>query len=92
MMAALFWLNDAQWATIEPLLPYLGVSHGWMIAGPSAALCIAFARACAGVRCPPNMFPEPRCSIGSAAGASVHCGNSSPQLLRDVAIRNFRRW
>jgi transposase len=24
MMAALFWLNDAQWATIEPLLPYLG--------------------------------------------------------------------
>jgi len=24
MMAELFWLNDAQWAAIEPLLPHLG--------------------------------------------------------------------
>lgn len=23
-MAELFWLNDTQWAAIEPLLPYLG--------------------------------------------------------------------
>lgn len=28
-----FWLNDAQWAAIEPLLPRLGGSRGWTTGG-----------------------------------------------------------
>ena len=55
-----------------------------MIAGFSAAFCIAFARACAGVRCLPSMALEPRCSIDFTARASVGCGNNSTPLLRDV--------
>jgi len=36
-MAEQFWLSDAQWAVIEPLLPHLGgkprVDDRWVISG-----------------------------------------------------------
>jgi hypothetical protein len=54
-MANLFWLNDRQWAAIEPRLSYLVASHAWMIVGLSAAFCTAFAKGYAGGQFRTNM-------------------------------------
>src|SRR4051794_36511214 len=49
-MTERFWLSDAQWAAIEPLLPHLGGKPRVDDRRVIRASCTGFAKGCAGAR------------------------------------------
>ena len=86
-MAELFWLNDRQWATIEPLLPDLGgkprVDDRRVLSG----IMHRFRKGLHWRALPRSTAPEPRYPTGSTAGASVASGRRSSQLSLPAPIR-----
>ena len=92
-MADNFWLNNKQWAAIEPHLPMV---HS----GPerkddrrviSGRLSIVCARAAGGVRFPTDTGRIRRFSIDIIAGANAVYGSKYSRCLLDAAIRRRSR-
>ena len=89
-MAELFWLSDAQWAAIEPLLPDLGgkprVDDRRVISG-----ILHRFREGLRWRAVPGAY-GPRWTIGPTDGASEGCGSSCSRRSQPPTIRQRWQW